>query len=67
MVHVAWIKINIHSKSFSQNVKNKFEKVVGSVVLVTLKASDRGAVVSLWPKFSFSVLALLFRLQNSSK
>ncbi len=65
MVHVAWIKINIHSKSFSQNVKNKFEKVVGRAVLVTLNSSDRGAVVRLWPKFSF--LALLFRLQNSSK
>ncbi len=34
---------------------------------MTLKASDRGAVVRLQPKFSFSVLALLFRLQNSSK
>ncbi len=34
---------------------------------MTLKASDRGAVVRLWPKFSFSVLALLFRLQNLSR
>ncbi len=34
---------------------------------MTLKASDRGAVVRLWPKFSFSVLALLFRLQNFVK
>ncbi len=32
-----------------------------------LKASDLGAVVRLQPKFSFSVLVLLFRLQNSSK
>ncbi len=32
-----------------------------------LKASDRGAVVRLKPKFSFSVLALLFRLLNLSK
>ncbi len=46
-VHAAWIKIHIQSKSFSLNVKNKFEKVVGSAVLVTLKASDRGAVVRL--------------------
>ncbi len=47
MFHVAWIKINIQCKYFSLNVKNKFEKVVGSVVLVMLKASDRGAVVRL--------------------
>ncbi len=37
------------------------------MVVVTLKVSDRGAVVHLYPKFSFSVLALLFRLQNLSK
>ncbi len=36
-------------------------------MVVTLKASDFGAVVRLQPKFSFSVLVLLFRLQNSSK
>ncbi len=29
------------------NVKNKFEKVVGIVVVVTLKASDRSGVVRL--------------------
>ncbi len=47
-VHVAWIKIHIQCKSFSLNVKNKFEKVVGTVVvLVMLKASGRGAVVRL--------------------
>ncbi len=39
--------MNLQCKSFSLNVKNKFEKVVGSAVLVTLKASDRGAVVRL--------------------
>ncbi len=44
-VHVAWIKMNIECKSFPLNVKNKFDKVVGSAVLVTLKASDRGVVV----------------------
>ncbi len=37
------------------------------MVVVTLKASDRGAVVRLYPKLSFSGLVLLFRLQNSSK
>ncbi len=46
-VHVAWIKINIQCKSFSLNVKNKFETVVGRAVVVTLKASDRGAVVKI--------------------
>ncbi len=46
-VHVAWIKIYIQSKYVLLNVKNKFEKVVGSAVLVTLKASDRGSVVRL--------------------
>ncbi len=40
-VHVAWIKIYIQSKYVLLNVKNKFEKVVGSAVLVTLNASDR--------------------------
>ncbi len=30
LVHVAWIKIHIQCKSFSLNVKNKFEKVVES-------------------------------------
>ncbi len=30
-----------------QNVKNKFEKVVGSMVEVTLKVSDRGALANL--------------------
>ncbi len=60
-VHVVWIKIHIQCKSFSLNINNKFEIVVGSAVLVTLK------VVPSQPKFSFSVLALLFRLQNSSK
>ncbi len=47
MVHVVWIKIHIQSKYFSLNVKNKFEKVVGSAVVVTLKASDLGVVVRL--------------------
>ncbi len=47
MVCVAWIKIHIQCKFFSLDVKNKFEKVVGSAVMVTLKASDRGAVVPL--------------------
>ncbi len=46
-VHVAWIKIYIQSKYVLLNVKNKFEKVVGSAVLVTLKTSDRGSVVRL--------------------
>ncbi len=31
---------------FTGHVKNYFEKDVGSMVVVTLKASDRGAVVS---------------------
>ncbi len=33
--------------TFSPNNKNKFDKVVGSAVEVTLKASDRGVVVHL--------------------
>ncbi len=46
-VQVAWINIHIQSKYVSLNVLNKFEKVVASTVLVTLKASDRGAVIRL--------------------
>ncbi len=37
----------IQCKSFSLNVKKKFEKVVWSAVLMTLKVSDRVAVVHL--------------------
>ncbi len=37
----------IQCKSFSLKTEIKFEIVVGSAVVVTLKASDRGAVVRL--------------------
>ncbi len=35
-VHVAWIKIHTQSKYVILNVKNKFEKVVGSVLVYSL-------------------------------
>ncbi len=41
------IQIHPQSKSFSLNVKIKFEKAVGGAVVVALKASDRGAEVRL--------------------
>ncbi len=42
-----WFKIHIQCKSFSLNVKNNFEKVVGIMLVVTLKVSNRGGVVRL--------------------
>ncbi len=37
--------MHIQSKYFTLNIKNKLENVVGIMVVVTLKSSDRGAVV----------------------